>query len=192
VLCAGVSHAVVITFDDLEIPGYGYTFLPSYSNSGFTLASSGFFASPYQGQLFYYGSANLMSTYSDGSSTPWTTLTSSGGVFTINSIDVHTLLAESDVELNFYAYLGGTEVDHLNYVIPHQDWDIMPEINWHTVNFGPGFENVTKVKWQSLVQIHSFDNIVLNGSSIVPEPSSILLLSFGLLGAGAVRRRRKR
>ena len=181
VLCVGVSHAsVIINFDELEIAGTGNTIMPSYSKSGYTLTSTGSngFASAQQSHHFYFNSASL----TNNTDVALTTLTKSGDPFTISSIDVHALWSYP-APFDFYAYSGSSQVGHLSYSIT--------DYEWNTVNFDSGFENITSLKWVQAYPYHSFDNLVLSGSSAVPEPATMALFGIGS-AAFAFARKRKR
>jgi hypothetical protein len=189
ILYAGVSHAALLNFDDLATSGTDFIYMTDYSNSGFTLTGgqANALSCPKMGNnFFYFGSANLSNRFFNGI----TTLTSSNGSFTIESMDLHFMYypyVATTVE--FYAYSGNTQVGYLNYTLNASPF------NWQPVNFGVDFENITSLKWaqgSTVDNAYLFDNIVAENTSPVPVPAAILLLGSGLLGLAASRKKIKK
>lgn len=187
VMSVGIAGAAVINFDDLEVPT-SISFMASYSSNGFTFSTSQAiparipygFASWDQSHPYYNTSAALFNNWVG----EWTTLSAdSGSTFTLNSIDLDWLYLTGPVNVHFYAY------DSTDILLSELSYDLTND-GWATVNFGSGFENISYLKFQQTLEMHQFDNVVLNEGAPVPEPATMLLFGIGLLGLAGVSRRK--
>lgn len=186
IFSSGLAQTVTLNFDDLEEAGSDLVGIPGYSKHGFiisdTLKMPDAFVYPQQGHDWHYGSANLFYQYTN----EWAILSlASNELFTLNSIDLHGLSGGSQT-VDFYAYDAGQAQ------VGHAFLDFDDNTVWHTLNFGPEFQNIASVRWQQADPYHSFDAIVLTPAKVIPEPLSFLLYGLGGLTLAAFHRKKKK
>ncbi len=182
---SGIANATIIDFDARESTGLVTS--ASYSEDGFTFISTSTntsaFVSWESTHSNYTGSAAMFNNYANET----TYLTAdNGSAFDLNAIDlseVYNLSSYDATNVVFTATLatGGTAsyTAALDLVFGNQ-----------TVIFGSVFNSVTSVSWDQTYNYHQFDNLVINeAAGEIPEPVSLAILGFGLLGLGVVRRK---
>jgi len=131
----------------------------------------------------YAGSAGMHERVSNGLITLSRT---SGGAFTLFSIDLSTLNPSgTSPAVVFTGVLsgGGTVTQTFTPTL----------FGFHTFVFNSSFTNLLSVSWNQgteELRAHQFDNIVV-GASSVPEPTAMALLGSGLVGLGAQLRKRR-
>jgi hypothetical protein len=212
VLLAGLAGAasaaqaatVVVDFNTLTPTNGNIGFQANpYQEDGFRLdAGTGSFIS-YHG-AHGSGSVELLNLQ-QGAVTTLTRI--GGGVFDLLSIHLDTLLAVEDppgpvpATVLFTAQIsGGGSVQ--------QTFELDAfETTLETFSFNSSFQNLVSVTWQqNTAWAYVFDNITLvvedsngsgggtgnpGGGTRVPEPATLVLLAGGLMGLGAVSRRRR-
>jgi len=170
-LSVGTARATVIGFDTLV---YGST---SYTEDGYVLTAL-------TGALRTSGQGNPGNEMYSASSAQTDTLSAvSGALFDLVSIELSggpSIGGTWPQTVVFTGALaGGGSVVQSFSVVGTADW---PN-NWQLFNFDPGFQDLTSVSWTPAFT--RADNI-----TIVPEPSTALLLGAGI--ATLARRRRPR
>ena len=184
---ASARGQTVLTFSSLDSAGNGYRFLssPVYAEGGFQIrASTGFCTqqTPSSGPSdFYAGSTGLANCYANGLNT----LTKvGGGTFSLNSIDLAPF-AFSYGGNALVSFLGTTNASPLSV-----SFRTPTKLQFQTFAF-TGWDNLTSVSWRHLAPYHQFDNITLDTPApiVTPEPTTIVLLAFGLLAVAGMRRR---
>ncbi|KGJ91621.1 PEP-CTERM sorting domain-containing protein [Colwellia psychrerythraea] len=179
---ASSANATLLSFDDLESAGSGNSNHSSYSNQGFQLTTtSAGFASWYQDNSAYNASAALFNNHANGV----TRLSAiDGSLFGLTSIDLDTVYANDN---------GPSPVEFLGYDINGQlvatENITLTSDAWVTLDFSSSFSNIAYVEWTQTTSYHQFDNVLINGSTSVPEPSSVVLLVLALAGVGLSRKR---
>jgi len=136
-----------------------------------------FFTSIHTGSYFYAGTVSFVTHYTDD----YPILTrQDGGVFDLISIDLDSLYgAGSHVEFTGF-FENGSTISQSFFLDSNRK-------NMETILFSE-FTSVVAVSWDDLefASLHHYDNIMV---SSVPIPSTIILLSIGLLGLTGVSRR---
>ena len=175
--------AATLDFNDLEIPGIDFTYMPDYASQQFYLTSTEYpnnaFIAPMQGNGLYFGSASLINQYTSKADT--ILREGSNALFTLDSMQVHDI--EGPVNITFFAY------DANSAILGTQQFNITESSGWNTIDFDSGFSSVSSVVWQQ-TESFAFDNIELN--TVVPEPVSCVLFCIGGLTIAAARRLRKK
>lgn len=177
------AQATTITFDSLEQPGTGFKYLPSYSEDGYQLSASSFASAQNGNTGWYFGSASLFNNYGNGV----TTLTKADhGTFSFNSIDLAPVStgwgAGATVTFIGNVHGGGTVTD--SYTLSN---------SYSFERFAlTGFNELDSVSWIQQYNYHQFDNLVLEQSAPVPEPSTFILLGAGLVGTVCLKRKRSK
>lgn len=144
---------------------------PSYTESGMTFTSLG-------GHVHFNTIPGALFNHELGGSTPYE-ITFGGAAFNLISMDVVGLGTIAFGPSDWTSSTGGF------VTVP--------------ASVGPfffpavGFTNVTSVLWDQITGGNmAIDNLVFTPVTAVPEPSTLLLLGFGLAGLVGVRRKRKR
>jgi len=191
-LFAGSVNATIIDFEGVLASGQariGSNVAP-YVEDGFTLTSSGD-SSVFHADIFGSGSfTNLNGSDIFGwcgracPGAPYTLSITNGGAFDLTSIDFSNLEFGDDVgaiDITGFFSGGGSVSTSFGLVV-----DI-----WSTVAFA-GFSNLSSfsISAAGIGNSLALDNIVLNTSSAVPEPTSLVLLGLGLAGMGFSRKKR--
>ncbi|MBN1688832.1 MAG: PEP-CTERM sorting domain-containing protein [Candidatus Omnitrophica bacterium] len=198
------AHALVITFDDLQMNSPGdpsdepFGFFDTYTYGGFIFTSEKYDGSP--GQLsfpyqdnpngYYYGSASLLNRH-DGGITRLSTV--SGDMFTLEAMDLHRhfQLETYTALVDFYAY------DETDTQVGNQSY-LLEDGEWHNIVFGEDFQDIAYVRWEQSPYYHQFDNVTVSlmqsdeGSgpeTSTPEPASLFFFGTGLIGFALSRRR---
>ena len=104
----------------------------------------------------------------------------SNGTFSLQDFWISALANGYQSGITVTGYLNGSKVGN---VISFNDTALWQDI---TVNFA----NVTSVVFSG--NFAMLDNITVNATTAVPEPASMALLGLGMLGTGAIARRRRR
>ena len=194
VLCAffGIvsnSHAVTVTIDFEMLASTTDTYVlagPVYKEKTFSISNlssslADALASAGSGNTDEYpGSAALFNNVPDGITELKKT---SGDTFDLLSIDLTestTTAASSTITFTGNVFGGGTVTEPI---------DLDGTFGFETLTF-TGFTNLTSVTWVNTFDYHSFDNIVLDTSS-VPVPAAAWLFGSGLVGLLGVARRKK-
>lgn len=184
---AGAGHATVIDFEALASSGGNVNRGSSYTEDGFTLTTNALFEFESTGSAssVFTGSTALLNNFTNGQ----TVLTENGGnPFTLNSIDLAELKSNVVPTVVFTGNLNGGGTVTQSFTLDGIAFGA------ETFFFAPGFTNLLSVSWIQANPFHQFDNIVVNGTNSVsvPEPGALAIFGLGLLGLGAVRRRRRR
>lgn len=201
-IAAGMSRAQggLITLDMSDVPPGTLAVSNPYQSQGFTLSSSsgGFnFNSPDTGNGAmralgsneFYAGANALAAFAPAT----VTLTQIGGnPFSLLSIDLaRNFSLDPAPTVTFTGGLAGGGSVTESFSVTSSS----PPNTFQTFHF-TGFGDVTSVSWNQsdLNQgVHQFTNVVLDTSpASVPEPASLTLFSFGLVGLAGCRLRRRR
>ena len=184
-----LDSAAVITFDDLETPGNpsdSFANILSYENQNFkleTVNTACSFTYFYQNSPYYKSSAALTPLlYNDNI----ILTTTNESLFSINSIDLTTGAHGHDY---FKVEFSGYDIN--DNLIATQEISAITD-DWTTFEFSSAFNNLSYIEWNNqLYGEFQFDNIVLNEpGSPVPVPTTVLLLSSGILGMAITRRKK--
>jgi hypothetical protein len=183
VLACGSASAAVITFDDFYSEAGASHYLPiltyansSYTADGYTFASSG-------GVVVHHAVVgSLLSLDSTlGASIGVTTTLSSGGNFSLSSLDL-TALTKETVTFTAVTAAGATVQESFT-----------SKFGTSTFNFtNPAFADVKSVSWtqsSNILKDYAVDNVTL--AAAVPEPATYAMLFAGLGLLGFMGRRKK-
>ena len=191
-LFAGSVNATIIDFEGVLAPGQDATGdnVAPYVEDGFTLTSSGDAASDYHNDIFgddpslNLNGSDIFGWCGTCTGAPFVLNITNGGAFDLTSIDFSNLEFGDDVgaiDITGFFSGGGSVSTSFGLVV-----DI-----WSTVAFA-GFSNLSSfsISAAGIGNSLALDNIVLNTSSAVPEPTSLVLLGLGLAGMGFSRKKR--
>lgn len=188
-------NATVITFDSLASTSNGLTFLPSYTESGFLfsvktgLGGASTFASPGSAATSYYAGSAALSPSAAGGVTTLTRV--DGGSFNFTSIALSEWFSNRAMDRTFPSWYLKT------FTGKFADGSTVASVvtldnifGFQTFNFGSTFSDIISVSWTNNAAYYQFDNVTVSQSA-VPEPATMLLLGFGLVGLVGVRRFKK-
>jgi hypothetical protein len=169
----------------------GYINYPGnpYTEAGFTLTSSNAsnFATWCADAPSYAGPG----MYIDYAGATASLTKNGGGIFSINGIELAHYSAGSYAQsFTFIGNLYGGGTVSQTFTIPYQSGY---SSIFHPYTFDPTWTNLSSVTFASQdPNFYQFTNVLLDGTTTVPEPASMALLGTGLVGVfGAVRWRRK-
>lgn len=176
------SYAVTIDFQSLEQINnirndQGFI----YEEDGFRLENKNINQDPFGSfgtlESRYTGSTALFNNTIGGE----TVLTQiGGGAFDLTSIDLAELNGNSVVAVTFTTNNGDSQTFTLDGIA----------FGAETFFFNAMFLGVTSVSWLQESPFHQFDNIVINGSAVVPVPAAVWLFGSALLGFAGISKRK--
>ncbi len=176
------AEAVTMDFESLEVIGGGNTSVGgSYTEDGFLLTeitSTNPHLQFFETLNLNYPGSTALFFGEDGMAARLESV--SGSPFDFSSIELaHMGSGGGSIGFTGHFAAGGTIFQ--GFSVPTGDLELV------TFTFS-GFENLNRLEWtEEFHNAHQFDNIVV---SIVPEPSTALLLASGLVAMAAGRTRR--
>ncbi len=159
------TGATVLDFESLAASGTGLTFVPSYSQDGFTIANPAYsaddaFGAPRSDNPMYQGSTALVNNMPDGTAV----LTRDDGeAFAAVSIDIAEL-SPSDLTPRTVPFTG-TRADG-STVAATLTTDGAAGFQTFTLE---GFTDLVSLSWVQVSPFHQFDNIVLAPAALGPR-----------------------
>lgn len=203
---ARATSITIVDFEDLALssPGTQYV-LPASTG----VVTRGFYYTPDPARGTSYNDLHISNAKTDSSyngtivgitHNEGILTKEGGGTFSLQSFDFAGFLLNKEVPFLVTGVLGDATIITQTFT-PDGKVDGMGAVDdFHTFYLNSDWTNLKSVTWKhtgygTVTGLFALDNIVVNKYSVVPEPSTIILLGLGtffLLGQGWLARKRLR